>query len=113
MLAYGKQSYNFNRGIEMPTAVTIASAGKAERLEARITPAQKEILQRAAELEGRSLTDFVVSSAQAAARLIIAQHEILLLSAKDREVFVNALLNPPAPNGKLRRAARRYKQKHG
>jgi len=97
----------------IPTAPPAPSAGKAERLEARITPAQKEILQHAAELEGRSLTDFVVSSAQAAARRIIHEHEILLLSAKDREVFVNALLNPPAPNDKLRRAARRYKQKHG
>ncbi|MGA1995912.1 MAG: DUF1778 domain-containing protein [Bryobacteraceae bacterium] len=97
----------------IPTAPAAPSAGKAERLEARITPAQKEILQHAAELEGRSLTDFVVSSAQAAARRIIHEHEILLLSAKDREVFVNALLNSPAPNDKLRRAARRYKQKQG
>ncbi len=100
-------------------AITVATArpapwvGKAERLEARITPAQKEILQHAAELEGRSLTDFVISSAQAAAMRTIHEHEVLLLSAKDREVFVNALLNPPAPNDKLRRAAHRYKQKHG
>lgn len=86
--------------------------GKVERLEARITPAQKEILQYAAELEGRSLTDFVVSSAQATAKRIIQEHEILLLSTKDREAFVNALLNPPAANDKLLRAARRYKQHH-
>lgn len=95
------------------TARPLQPAGKGERLEARITPAQKEILQHAAELEGRSLTDFVVSSAQATARRIIHEHEVLLLSARDREVFVNALLNPPSPNDKLRRAARRYKQKHG
>jgi uncharacterized protein (DUF1778 family) len=93
--------------------VTTASSGRAERLEARITLAQKEILQRAAELEGRSLTDFVVSAAQEAARRIIQEHEILFLSARDHEVFVNALLNPPAPNEKLGRAARRYRQKHG
>jgi uncharacterized protein (DUF1778 family) len=75
--------------------------------------AQKELLQRAAELEGRSLTDFVVSSAQEAARRIIQEHEVMLLNARDREVFVKALLAPPAPNAKLRRAARRYKQQHG
>jgi len=95
------------------TAPAISSVGKAERLEARISLVQKELLQRAAELEGRSLTDFVVSSAQAMAKRIIHEHEILLLSAKDREVFLNALLNPPAPNEKLRRAAHRYQQKHG
>lgn len=89
------------------------AAGKAERLEARITALQKELLQRAADIEGRSLTDFVVSSAQAVARRVIQEHEILVLSAKDREVFVNALLNPPAANEKLHKAARRYKQKHG
>lgn len=90
-----------------------APAGKAERLEARITPEQKEILQHAAELEGRSLTDFVVSSAQEAARRVIHDHEILLLSSKDRQVFLDAILHPAAPNDKLRRAGRRFRQKHG
>jgi uncharacterized protein (DUF1778 family) len=90
----------------------LVASGKAERLEARITSAQKEMLQRAAEIEGRSLTDFVVSSAQATAKRVIQEHEILVLSARDREVFVSALLNPRAPNEKLRQAARRYKQKH-
>jgi uncharacterized protein (DUF1778 family) len=95
------------------TAPAAFGVGKAERLEARITSAQKDILQRAAEIEGRSLTDFVVSSAQAAAKRIIHEHESLQLSEKDRRRFIAALLNPPAPNEKLRKAARRYKQKHG
>ncbi|HUA63881.1 MAG TPA: DUF1778 domain-containing protein [Verrucomicrobiae bacterium] len=55
----------------MAATVTTQAAGKAERLEARITSAQKEILQRAAEIEGRTLTDCVVSSAQAAAMRVI------------------------------------------
>jgi uncharacterized protein (DUF1778 family) len=92
---------------------TVAAAGKAERLEARITSAQKEILQRAAEIEGRSLTDFVVSSAQAAARRILHEHRSLQLSERERELFVDAILNPPAPNAKLRKAARQYRQKRG
>lgn len=99
------------------TTTLKAAAGftiaKAERLEARIAPAQKEILQRAAELEGRSLTDFVVSAAQATAKRIIHEHEVLLLTARDRELFVKALSDPPAPNETLRKAARRYKRKHG
>ena len=91
----------------MATMPAEASA-KDDRLEARITASQKEILQRAAELEGRSLTDFVVSSAQAVAKQVIQEHEILRLTARDREIFVNALLNPLAPNTKLRRAAQRH-----
>ena len=89
------------------------ASGKVERLEARITPLQKELLERAAAIEGRTLTDFVVSSAQTAARRVIQEHEVFELNARDREVFVHALLKPPAPNEKLRKAARRYRQNHG
>ena len=35
------------------------------------------------------------------------------LSDRDRDIFVNLLLNPPAPNEALKRAAARYKKKHG
>jgi len=90
--------------------VSTISSTKAERIEARITRAQKQMLQRAAEIDGRTLTDFILNSAQEAARQIIHQHEILLLRDKDREIFINALLKPPAPNAKLRRAARRHNQ---
>jgi uncharacterized protein (DUF1778 family) len=93
--------------------VPTVSSTKAERIEARITRAQKQMLQRAAEIDGRTLTDFVLNSAQEAARRIIHQHEILLLRDKDREIFINALLKPPAPNAKLRRAARRHNQRSG
>jgi uncharacterized protein (DUF1778 family) len=83
---------------------------KPERLEARVTREQKELIEHAAELEGRSITDFVVASAQSAARQVIQDHESLKLTARDREVFVQALLNPPQPTDKLRQAARRYKE---
>ena len=110
MMLYGKLPYNE----AMPSRVTVASADdRAERLEARITPAQKAVLQRAAELEGRSLTEFVVTSAQAAARRVIHEHETLALTVGEREIFIAALLNPPKPNAALRKAARRYLQKRG
>lgn len=38
---------------------------------------------------------------------------LLKLSKNDREVFVNALLNPPEPGEKLRDSAKRYKQRMG
>jgi uncharacterized protein (DUF1778 family) len=87
-----------------------ASAPKQERLEARITPEQKELLQQAAALEGTSLTDFVVRSAQRAAEQSIRDHAALLLSARESQAFVEALLNPPAPNAALRAAADHYRQ---
>jgi uncharacterized protein (DUF1778 family) len=84
------------------------AAGKTERLEARIEPRQKTLLKRAADLQGQSLTDFVVASAQAAAKKVIREHEIMELSALDQKVFVDALLNPPAPGRRARKAAKRY-----
>lgn len=86
---------------------------KDERLEARISKEQKELFQRAADIQGRSLTDFVISSVAEAAKQTVQEQEIMTLSAQDRAVFVQALLNPPEPSQKLRAAAQRYKQRIG
>ncbi|MUL39191.1 DUF1778 domain-containing protein [Gloeocapsopsis dulcis] len=86
---------------------------KDERLEVRITKEQKELFQQAADIQGRTLTDFVVSSVFEAAKQAIQEHEIMVLTLRDRKVFVEALLNPPEPSAKLRDAASRYKQKMG
>jgi uncharacterized protein (DUF1778 family) len=80
------------------------------RLEARISPETKALLQKAAALEGRTLTDFVVASVQAEACRVIQQHQTLKLSLEDSQAFVDALLNPPKPNEALKAAVLRYKQ---
>jgi uncharacterized protein (DUF1778 family) len=82
---------------------------KIERVEARLHPEQKRRIEHAADLEGTSISDFIVSSAVDAATRAIQQHESWTLSGRDREIFVNALLNPPSPNRRIRAAARRYK----
>jgi uncharacterized protein (DUF1778 family) len=76
----------------------------SERLEARISPDIKALCQRAADIQGRSLTDFVVQSAAEAARRTVQENELRELTLRDRTAFVEALLNPPAPNAKLREA---------
>ena len=85
-------------------------AAKTARLEARLTDTQKALFQHAADLTGRSLTEFVVSSAQEVAARTVREHEVLTLSGLDRQVFVEALLKPILPNKRLRQAARRYKK---
>ena len=86
---------------------------KQERLEARIAPDQKRLIERAAELRGTTVTDFVVFSAQQAAAKVIKDFEALSLRDEAREVFVRAILNPVAPNDAARAAARRYQQRMG
>jgi uncharacterized protein (DUF1778 family) len=88
---------------------TLQAAAKTARLEARLTDEQKTLFQHAADLTGRTLTEFVVSSAQEIAARTVREHEVLTLSGHDREIFIDALLNPSRPNKRLRQAARRYK----
>ena len=86
---------------------------KPERLEARLPAETKAIIQRAADLSGRSLSDFVVSSALNAAEETIRNHEVIVLSARDSIMFVEALLNPRGPNEALRSAFRLHRELFG
>lgn len=74
------------------------------RLEARIAPDVHDLLRRAAEIEGRTLTDYVVAAASAAARQTIAQSEILTLSGHSAQTFASLLADPPAPAPAMERA---------
>ena len=79
------------------------------RLEARLPSSVYATITRAAELKGRTVTDFVVSAAHAAAQQAIEEEGIIRLSAEDQIRFAEALLNPPLPGETLRRAARLYR----
>lgn len=79
-----------------------------ERLEARISRDQKALFQRAAELQGRTLTDFVIASVHDTAVRVIAETHAIRLNAKESRAFAGALLNPRQPNARLKAAAQRY-----
>lgn len=82
---------------------------RIERFEARITADQKELFLKASTLGGhKSLSDFIVSSAQEKANNIIAEQQVIQLSKEERTLFVDALLNPPSPNQKLKKAAKKF-----
>ena len=90
-----------------------APTGRGERLEARIPAEQKALIQRAAELQGRTLTDFVIASAhEAAVRAIDAVDTIRLNEAESR-AFAESLLDPREPTERLRAAARHYVETFG
>jgi len=86
---------------------------KSERLETRPTVEQKILVQRAATLQGRSLTDFMLTSVQQAAEQTIREHDVITLSARDSAAFMDALLHPQPAGRRLREAATRYKALHG
>jgi uncharacterized protein (DUF1778 family) len=91
----------------------IRRATKNERVEARLNPEQKRRIDYAASLKGTSTSDFMVVSADEAAMRTIHEYETWTLAGQDREVFVNALLNPPAPSERMKTAAQRYKERRG
>jgi uncharacterized protein (DUF1778 family) len=86
----------------------MAIAETTERLEARITPDQKDLFKRAASLRGVTLTDFVVSSVHEAAVRTLEGMHVIELGRRDQQTFVDALLHPERPNEKLIKAARRH-----
>jgi uncharacterized protein (DUF1778 family) len=79
-----------------------------ERLEARVLPEQKTLFQRAASLRGVTLKEFMIASMREAAVKTLEEHELITLTAEERQVFIETLMNPPAPNKALRSATERY-----
>jgi uncharacterized protein (DUF1778 family) len=83
---------------------------KQARLEARVAPEVHALLKRAAQIEGRTMTDFVIAAASAAARQTIEQVEVIRLSRKDAEAFADAIINPPPVAPAMERAFERHKK---
>lgn len=81
---------------------------RGQRLEARVSPDQKILFQRAADLQGRTLTDFVIASAYEAAVRTIEDMQTVRLTAEESQAFAEALLSPREPTADLKAAARRY-----
>ena len=97
----------------MPPVPAKTQSVRDARLEARVSRETKELWKRAAAIQGRNVTDFVVTSAVEAANRILREHELADLTRRDKIAFVEALLNPPVPNARLRDAAARHAQVFG
>lgn len=91
----------------------MALALRTERAEARLLPEQKKRIELAASIKGLSLSDFIVQHADEAATRTIQLHTSWTLDERDRDVFVQALLNPPKPNARMKAAVKRYRERAG
>jgi uncharacterized protein (DUF1778 family) len=81
------------------------------RFDTRLPKQQKEFFEQAAIIGGfRNLSEFVISSAQEQAIKIMDRHNSILASRRDKEIFFDAIMNPPKPNERLQKAALRYKE---
>ena len=81
-----------------------SSAKRARRIEARLHPDTLTLVKRAAEIQGRSLSDFVVSAAETAAMRVIEDQHLLVQAVEDQTRFAELLIDPPEPSPALDRA---------
>lgn len=83
-----------------------------ERIDLRTSPEIKALIARAAATSGVSLSAFLIAAAQARAKQILAESELLTLSAKDWDAFFSALDNADQPRPKLEAAANYLAWRH-
>lgn len=89
------------------------SKAKDSRIDLRVTQEQKELLERAASLKGVSLSAYTLFYVLPAAKQEVDSHERLVLSNRDRDLFMSVMENPPELNGKLKSAIKKYREKYG
>jgi uncharacterized protein (DUF1778 family) len=93
----------------MPYAVDMSDTGHTARLEARVPSRVLDMIRRAAELRGISVTSFVIEATAEKAGQVIEQMESIRLTREEQARFAEALLNPPEPTEALRDAAKRHR----
>jgi uncharacterized protein (DUF1778 family) len=94
-----------------PAKVEREAPNRVERLGFRLDEETKDLIERAAYLSRRKVSDFCVTALADSARRTIAEHETLALSDRDRQAFFDALVNPPKPSERLVRALAEHKRR--
>jgi len=94
----------------MPAAKTKKAKrpGKMERIDLRLRSDQKDRIETAAYLRGLSISDFVVQSADEAAKKAIKDHGVWTLRGEDAKAFIEMITNPPPPGARLKKAFKQY-----
>lgn len=86
---------------------------RTERIEARLTPEALALVRRAAEMEGRSLSEFVVAAATKAAQDAISERTMIILAEEESRRFVELLQDPPPMPEGLKRAKESHRRLFG
>ena len=88
-----------------------AAVGDNMRLALRVQPEDKAIIMRTVALAQTDMTTFILRTALKEARAIIDEHERVKLTERDSRLVMELLESPPAPNAKLRKAARASRER--
>lgn len=85
---------------------------KQKRIDLRVTHEQKDLLEKAAHLKGMSLSSYLLSNSLEAAQADLEIHHKLVLSDRDRDLFLQLLVNPPKPNQALKEAMKQFQEEY-
>jgi uncharacterized protein (DUF1778 family) len=80
------------------------------RVETRTDEANYDILKRASDLLGMSLSSFMLSSAIEKATKTIKERDLIILSSRDQSKFIEEMLNPKPMNDTLLKALDKYEE---
>jgi len=86
---------------------------RVERLGFRLDEETKDLIERAAHLARRKVSDFCLTALTDTARRTIAEHETLVLSERDRKAFFDALIHPSKSPERLIAALAEHKRRVG
>jgi uncharacterized protein (DUF1778 family) len=91
---------------------TSETKSKVNRIDLRVSSSQKALLEKAAAIKGLSLSAYLLSHGLEAAQADITAYQKLVLSDRDRDLFLALLENPPQPNQKLTQAMQKFQQQY-
>lgn len=80
---------------------------KKQRIDLRLSDDDKGMIEEAAVLTNQTITQFMLRSASERAAQVIEQHRRMVLNDESWARVMDTLSNPPEPNEKLKKAARR------
>ena len=79
---------------------------KTSRIELRVSPIARQLIQRAMAVSGLTAGDLAFEGA----RRVLDEHERIVLSGEDKQAFLDALRDPPEPTDKLVAAFKRHRK---
>ena len=94
----------------MGTAQAKNNGPADDRITARVPHSTRTIIERAAAVYGATISQFVVQASVERANEVLHGMEMVKLSSRDAQIFIDALTKPPAPNKKLQEALRANKR---
>ena len=88
------------------TATATTDSNETTRINLRTSAEAKALIERAAAYMGTTVSAFLLQNAYEAAKRVVAEHEVIMLTKRDFAMFAKALAKPPAPTAALKRLVR-------